>query len=93
MYKLNNQSKDPCRTLVFSGCILAAYVPLRPERSESVSEMVIYLHILSPFSISQLPVSSIHIGQDIYHIVEKECLIWQNQHPIVSCPAHIHYEI
>ena len=37
---MNNQSQDPWKTLVLSDCILVAYVPLRLERSESVSKMV-----------------------------------------------------
>ena len=39
--QINNQSKVPWKTLVLSGCILTTYVPLRLERSESASKMVI----------------------------------------------------
>ena len=58
--RMNNQSKDPWRTLVLSGCILATYVPLRSERSENVSEMVIHSCMIEIefciFAFSQFPI-------------------------------------
>ena len=54
----NKQAKDPCKTLVLSGCILVTYVPLRLERSGSVSEVVVPL--CNP---------AIKIGYVIIHII------------------------
>ena len=39
--QINNHAKGPSSALVLSGCILATYVPLRSEWSESASWLVI----------------------------------------------------
>ena len=64
---MNNQAQGPWKTLVLNGCVLAIYVPLRLEWSESAPKPVfictfyicafLYLYIFTMFIVAYILLS------------------------------------